>query len=177
MKKLTSVAKIRDPYTKRILSNILGKDVMKVYAATPARLRSLTRGLAAKQISTPPATGRWSIAFIISHLYDAECAMGYRIRKVIAEPGSHLQAYDENKWANSLHYDEADWNEKLECFTVLRRSHVSLLRQLSHAEWQRYGFHEERGKETVERMVQMVAGHDSNHVKQVAGIRRSLRKR
>jgi len=30
-----------------------------------------------------------------------------------------------------------------------------------------YGMHAERGEETVERVLQMMAGHDINHVRQI----------
>ncbi len=36
--------------------------------------------------------------------------------------------------------------------------------------WDSYGMHSERGKETVTRVSQMMAGHDINHVKQIRTI-------
>jgi len=94
----------------------------------------------------------------------------------IAQSGSRLQAYDQDKWADSLYYDKVDWEEKLNLFTSLRQSHLSLIKHLKPHEWHRYGIHEERGKETVERMVRMLAGHDINHLKQIETIRNSLLK-
>jgi hypothetical protein len=38
--------------------------------------------------------------------------------------------------------------------------------------WNYYGMHEERGKETVKRMTEMMAGHDLNHLKQIEKILR-----
>ena len=174
MKRITSVARIANPYSKRILSNILNADPLAVYTATPLALKRLLRGLNTKQVHMPPAKGRWSIAYLISHLCDAELAMGFRIRMAIALPGCDFRAYDQDMWAEALHYDKAGWREKLRLFTTLRRAHVSLLKGLNPGEWQRYGMHEERGKETVERMIQMIAGHDVNHMKQIAAIRKML---
>ena len=34
--------------------------------------------------------------------------------------------------------------------------------------WSYYGMHEERGKETIARMTEMMAGHDLNHLRQIA---------
>lgn len=150
---------------------------MKVYASTPSRLRRLTTGLTDRQIRKSPGKGRWSIAFLISHFCDAEWAHGFRIRKAIAEPGGRFQAYDQDRWAKHLYYDKADWKQKLDLFEALRGSHVSLLQSLSAREWQLFGIHEERGKETVERMIQMLAGHDVNHLTQMKAIRSSLLKK
>ena len=169
--KVTSVKGIKNAYSKRILSNLIGKDPLRVYAGTPANLRRLTRGLTRDQLQTPPAAGRWSIAQLVSHLCDAEWAMGFRIRKAIAEPASPLPAYDQDKWAACLHYEEMDFRERLNLFTSLRTSHLSLLKVLSRRELLRYGIHSERGKETVERMIHMLAGHDINHLRQIRDIR------
>ncbi len=81
--------------------------------------------------------------------------MSYRLRKAIAESGSPLQAYDQDKWANALYYDKADCKQKVNLFFALRGANAALLQCLSSKEWQRYGLHAERGEETVERMVQM----------------------
>ncbi len=173
MNKITSVRKIKDPYSKRILSYLIGRNPLSVFIETPSELRRLIHGLSEKQLRTRPARGKWSIAHLVSHLCDAEWAMGFRLRMVIAQPGRPLQAYDQDKWAQSLFYDKTDCQEKLSLFTSLRRSHVSLLRNLRPREWKRYGIHEERGKETVERMIHMLAGHDINHLRQIKTIRAS----
>lgn len=174
MKKITSISSIKDPYSKRILANIINEDTLKIYARTPRELRRLTRGLTEKQLRTPPGRGKWPIAYLVSHFCDAELAMGFRIRMAIAQPGGNFQAYDQDKWADHLHYGEADCKAKIRLFSTLRGAHLSLLRSLKPSEWQHYGIHQERGKETVERMIHMLAGHDVNHLKQVGAIRKLL---
>ena len=171
MNKISSVKGIRDPYSKRILSNIIDKDPLTIYSRTPKELNRLTRGLTNKQLHRAPVKRHWSIARLVSHFCDAEWAMGFRIRMAIAQPGRPFQAYDQDKWAEHLYYDDADCREKLNLFTALRQSHLTLLKSLKPREWQRYGIHEERGKETVERMIHMLAGHDVNHLRQIEVIR------
>lgn len=171
MKKITTVKGITNAYSKRILSNVLNKDPLRVYAKTPHEMKRLTNGLSRKQLHTPLKKNRWSIAQIVSHFCDAEIAMSYRLRKAIAESGSPLQAYDQDKWADALYYDKADCKQKVNLFFALRGANATLLKCLSPKEWQKYGMHAERGKETVERMVQMLAGHDINHLVQIQQIR------
>ena len=174
MKKVTSVKNITNPYSKRILSNIINRDPLTVYAKTPHDLQRLLRGLTHQHLQTPLKKGRWSVAQIVSHLCDAEITMSFRLRMAVAQSGSALQAYDQDKWAGALYYSKANCREKVKLFSVLRMANVALLKCLSPKEWQRYGMHEERGKETVERMVQMLAGHDVNHLKQVEDIRQNF---
>ncbi len=44
---------------------------------------------------------------------------------------------------------------------------MRLLKSLPRESWDFYGMHSERGKETVTRVVEMLAGHDVNHMKQI----------
>lgn len=177
MRRITNVRGLKDPYVRRILSNIVGKDAFIVYSRTPPILQKLTHGLSASQLRRSAVKGKWSIAQIVSHLHDSELVMGFRYRMAIAQSGSRLQAFDEKKWADKLRYRSADCRKKLKLFVGMRRDHIDLLRDLTSKEWKRFGMHEERGKETVERMVQMLAGHDINHLRQIENIRKVLRSR
>lgn len=169
-----SVAGIQDPYIKRILSNIIGKDAFNIYRRTPKKIQRLVEGLSESQMRKPVIKGKWSIGQIINHLCDSELVMGFRYRMAIAQTGSRLQAFDERKWADRLRYSSSHPKRKLEVFVTMRNDHVALLQTLSAKEWRAWGMHEERGKETIERMVQMMAGHDINHLRQIKNIRRAL---
>jgi hypothetical protein len=104
-------------------------------------------------------------------LADSELVMGFRFRMAMAQPKARLQAFDQNKWDRRLHYDKTDCRRKLDLFVALRRDNIALLRTATVRDWKQYGMHEERGKETLERMVQMDAGHDVNHLRQVRTLR------
>jgi len=41
---------------------------------------------------------------------------------------------------------------------------------LTPEQWKHHGLHAERGEESVERIVQMIAGHDINHLEQIEQI-------
>jgi hypothetical protein len=177
MKPVRSVNGIKDPYTRRILSNIVGRDAFRVYAATPAKLKRLLAAINSRDLQRPIAKGKWSVAQIVSHLSDAEIVMGFRYRMALAEPGCRILAYDQDKWDKGLKYNSADSRKKLDLFLANRRGNIALLRSLKAGEWKRYGMHEERGRETVERMVQMIAGHDLNHLRQIERIGKAFRAR
>jgi uncharacterized damage-inducible protein DinB len=177
MKTVHSLHDITNPYTKRMLSNIIGKDPMKVLTRTPKRLRKLVKGLKKKQLRYQPAAGKWSIAQIINHLADGEFVLAWRLRMALAQSGSPLQAMDQDKWASGLKYEKADVDEQIDLFTTVRRRHLAIWKSLSDEQWQRFGMHEERGKETVERIAQHYAGHDVNHLNQIEAIRKSFKKK
>jgi hypothetical protein len=165
MKKKIS-PRIKD-YTKQLLLYVVDKEPLEVLESTPAGIKREINRLSAKQIKQSPAKKKWSIAEIIAHLADGEIVLGYRLRKIISEPGSKIESYDQNKWAKNLMYRNADGRERLATFSAIRKANVKMLRSLKPYAWKRHGIHQERGKETVERLVLIYAGHDMNHLKQI----------
>lgn len=154
-------------YIRRIRGYVDGQKPMRVLAATPGRLRKLTRGLPPRKLKRRPAPGKWSIAEILGHLADVELVVGYRIRTILGRPGTTIQAYDQDVWAKVGRYREQDARKSLEAIAVQRRRNLALLRSLSPRQWKQYCVHSERGRESVARTVEMLSGHDINHLKQI----------
>lgn len=154
-------------YTQRILGNIEGRKPLEVLASTPRRIARLIRGVPRRKLARRPAPDTWAVAEILAHLADAELVVGFRIRLVLGASGIPIPAYDQDSWAAFSDYGKHDPALSLEAFRVNRERTVRLLKSLPRTSWDSYGVHSERGKETVTRMVEMLAGHDLNHLKQV----------
>ena len=154
-------------YTKRILKNVEGKDPLAILSSTPTRIAKLLRGIPLKRLSARPDPTRWSVGMILAHLADAELVSGYRFRLVLGSNRTTIQAFDQDAWAAFSHYAKHDPRLSLEAYRVQRERTVRLLKSLPRNMWNYYGMHSERGKETVKRMAQMIAGHDINHLRQI----------
>ena len=157
-------------YTQRILNYMDGKEGFTVQAATPKKLERLTKGLPAAKLRKRPAPDKWSIGEIISHLADAEIVVGFRMRLILGAPGTPISAFDQDRWAESGHYAKRDVRKALEQFRVLRGTNLALLKSLTPEQWKNYGLHAERGQETIEHIVKLMAGHDLNHLQQIEKI-------
>lgn len=157
-------------YTQRILGNLAGQDPLKVQAGTAKKLERLMRGVPASRLRKRPAPERWSVGEILAHLADAEIVTGWRLRQILGAPGTPIQAFDQDSWVAAGHYEKRDPRKSGEQFRVLREANLSLLKSLSPEQWKHHGMHAERGVETIEHIVRMMAGHDVNHTKQVEGI-------
>jgi hypothetical protein len=81
--------------------------------------------------------------------------------------GVPVQAYDQDVWANTFRYADADPHASLQLFEVNRAATLSLIARLDPALRANHGLHAERGKETVDHLLRMYAGHDLNHLAQV----------
>lgn len=157
-------------YTQRILSYIEGKEPLAVQAATAKRLAQLIEGVSTSELRRRPALDNWSVSEIIAHLADGEIVGGFRVRFILGSPGSPVVAYDQDKWVTSGHYDKRDPHKSVELFRVLREANLALLESLEPDDWKQYGMHSERGKESIEHIVRMFAGHDVNHLQQIEKI-------
>jgi len=49
----------------------------------------------------------------------------------------------------------------------VREANLALLKSLTPEQWKQFGQHAERGQESIEHIVRMMAGHDVNHLKQI----------
>jgi tRNA-binding protein len=154
-------------YSTRLQSLSAGKDAFAVLSSTPARIGSLIAGLSAQELAWTSSPSRWSIAQIVTHLADAEIVAAYRIRLILAAPGTPIQAFDQNDWARELDYAGADATASLALFMALRTAQVRLLRGLNDEQLDRFGMHAERGKESVRLLLGLYAGHDLNHLAQI----------
>ena len=157
-------------YTKRMLGNVEGVNPLKVEAGTAKKLERLLKGVPASKLRERPAPEKWSVAEILAHLADSEIVRGWRMRQILGAPGTAIQAFDQNVWAISGHYEKRDPRKSLVLFRVLREANLALLKSLRPEQWKHHGVHAERGEESIEHIVQMNAGHDINHTKQVERI-------
>jgi len=157
-------------YTRRILGNIAGKDPLKMQTATPRALAKLIKGASASKLRKRPAPSKWSVGEILAHLADAEIVVAWRLRAILAAPGTPIQAYDQDALAAARNYAKHDPRRSLEQFRAVREANLALYKSLTPEQWKHSGMHAERGEETLERILQMMAGHDLNHLKQIENI-------
>jgi hypothetical protein len=157
-------------YTQRVLGYVEGKQPLAVQAGTAKKLERLIKGVPTTKLRKRPAPDKWSIGEILTHLADVEIVVGFRIRLILGAPGTPIVAFDQDAWVTSGHYAKRDPRNSVEQFRALREANLGLLKSLTPEQWKHYGMHSERGQESVEHIVKMLAGHDVNHIQQIEGI-------
>lgn len=164
-------------YTAAVLGLLGERDALDVLRTTPALLRRIVEDLSPEQVRAPEAPGKWSIGQVVRHLADSEIVWGWRLRLVLAQDRPVITGYDQDAWADRLRYDAAPVDEALEEFAALRRTHLRLVTAVSQADLARVGLHAERGEESVAHMINMYAGHDLLHLRQIERIRAAIGER
>ena len=166
-----------EQYRQRMLLLVNGRDAVKLQTAAPARLAKLLKGVSPTKARKRPAPEKWSIAEIVVHLADTEVVFGYLIRAIVGEPGgARIDGFDQDEWLAALHYDKRNMKKSFSEYRAFREANVALLKSLAPEQWKICGTHKERGRETLETVVKMFAGHDINHFQQIERILAASRK-
>ncbi len=141
---------------------------LDVISETPRRLAQLVETIGPERLEISPAPGKWSARDIIAHLADAEVAFAFRLRQTLAEDHHVIQPFDQDLWAKS--YPGSDAQIALAALSALRAWNVSLIGSVKPPHLSKPVTHPERGSMTFQTIVETMAGHDRNHIKQIEAI-------
>ena len=164
----------RAKYSQAVLELVGRREPLSVLRETPAAAARAIEGLSPSELRKPETPGKWSIAQVLQHLADADLVGGWRVRLILAQDRPTLTGYDQDLWAERLHYADADPQQALEELRVLRRGNLGLIARATPEDLERVGVHSERGEESVGYLCGLYAGHDLLHLRQIARIRASL---
>lgn len=114
-----------------------------------------------------PAPSRWSIHEIIIHLADSEANSYIRARRFIAEPGSAVLGYNQDKWASDLRYDLQDTAGAIELFRWLREMTYRMIRVIPESYWNRTVIHTESGEMNFDQWLKIYEDHVPLHISQM----------
>jgi len=144
------------------------RDPMEVIADTSRQLESLMRAIGLIRAEQPPAPGKWCAREILCHLADCETVFAFRLRQSLAEDHHVIQPFDQDKWAQSYRcYDVAG---ALAVFSSVRKWNLGLIRSVIPGALEKKLTHPERGAMTFQVLIETMAGHDLNHVRQIEAI-------
>ena len=111
----------------------------------------------------------WTPRQVIHHLADSEAQSYARLRRLVAEPGSTIQGYDEGKWAENsvLGYKELPVELSINVFRSVRAASLMILRRLSEEQLQNSGTHTESGPYSIQSWVNSYTNHPTDHGQQI----------
>lgn len=159
-------------YMRKIDGFRAGRAPLPLLRTGPSKIARAVAGLRANQLRRRPAPGKWSINEIVGHLVDTEYVYGFRLRMAICESGRPVLAYDQATWTRTLKHQRRAAPRMMEAVQTMRRATLDLVESVPRREWRKYGMHPERGRETVRRTLELVAGHDLNHLDQIQTIKK-----
>jgi hypothetical protein len=128
-----------------------------------------------EELDARPGAGKWTAREIVHHLADSEMTAAVRFRLLVAEDRPAIKGYDQDRFADRLHYDRPH-EASLELFRAARASTAELMACLTEAEWLREGSHNEVGRFGLDTWLRIYGAHAHRHADQIRLARGSLKK-
>lgn len=119
----------------RYVSLVPETDVLPALVRQPAEWAAALAGVPPEREDHRYAPGKWSIRGVLGHVVDAERVFGYRTLAISRGDRASLPAFEEDDYAARSGHDKRTLASLLDEFTVLRASHVHLIRHLDDEAW------------------------------------------
>jgi DinB superfamily len=162
-----SVVPASQAYRERLFSLLADRDPLEVMAQTPHTLAEIVDKHATAVLRARPFEGKWTPNEIIGHLTDGEWVYGYRLRLILCEDNPTILGTQQDAWVAALRHNDREPSEHVEIFRTLRQLNLAVWKRTSPADLQRSGQHNERGPESLDVMLRLLAGHDLSHLDQI----------
>jgi hypothetical protein len=144
------------------------------YRAGSDEVERALQAITADELDRRPAEpDGWTAREVAHHLADSEAMAYTRLRRLIADDDPAIHGYDEPVWARRLHYDDRPIEPSLAVVRAVRAASLQLLEALTPDEWSRTGVHSESGPYSVDRWLEIYAGHCHDHADQIRTARGS----
>jgi hypothetical protein len=170
---------VSDPqaYRERLFTLLGDRNPLEVLTRTASTLADIVRTHPAAALRARPFEGQWTPNEIISHLADSEWVYGYRLRLVLCEDNPTILGMNQDLWVAGQQHNTREPLEHVDMFRAMRQFNLALWNRMSPANLQRTGRHNERGPESLDVMLRMMAGHDLSHLDQLTRYVQAARQR
>lgn len=160
----TQMATVTNPYAGYV-GDLRPEEVI---AATPKHLAELVERLGPEGLERSYTPGKWSGREIVCHLADVEISFAFRLRQTLSQPHHVIQPFDQDAWAKA--YGSLSASAALATFSAIRGWNMALLEAAGPEVRSKPVTHPERGDMTFQTIVETMAGHDRNHLRQLETI-------
>jgi hypothetical protein len=116
-----------------------------------------------------PQENGWTARQVIHHVADSEAQSYARLRRLVAEPGTVIQGYDEAAWGENktLGYGELPIEISMDVFRAVRASSLEILKRLTEKQLENSGVHSETGEYTIGKWLATYIKHPMEHAEQI----------
>lgn len=144
------------------------RDYAEKYKVATDTFLSLINSLTSSDLDRTDTEG-WTPRQVIHHVADSEAQSYARLRRLIAEPGTTIQGYDEGIWAQNqtLGYGEQPIESSIDVFKAVRQSSFELISRMDETLLENKGRHTESGEYSVRDWMNSYINHPVDHANQI----------
>jgi hypothetical protein len=145
------------------------KQAISAYQSATEEFLAAVKKLTDAQLDLSEGDG-WSPRQVIHHVADSEAQSYARLRRLIVEPGTQIQGYDEGAWGEheTLGYRELPIENSINVFAAVRASSLEILKRLTPEQLNNSGIHSESGEYSINTWLATYIKHPSEHAEQLS---------
>jgi hypothetical protein len=117
------------------------------------------------------APGKWTVREILAHVADCEAVFYWRAARAAAEPGTCVESFEENAWAEKLGYANRPVAVSRGLFLGTRDAMIELVASLPEELLLSTVTHPSRGPFETWKWASLTANHSGHHLEQAASAR------
>jgi uncharacterized damage-inducible protein DinB len=150
------------PYYDRYISLIQEDDILNTLDKQRRQTMLLLSGRDDDDGDFRYAPGKWSAKEVLGHVCDSERIFAYRALRIARADATPLEGFEQDDYVRNGPFAQRPLADLVEDFIAVRRSTLSLLRNLGEAAWVRRGI-ANKNEVSVRALAYIIAGHELHH--------------
>ena len=151
------------PYYFTYINQVTGDDPIAAIENQLAESQAIFAKISEEKSLHRYASDKWSIRQVLNHVTDTERAFAFRALWFARGFDTPLPSYDQNIAATGADADRISWAAHVEEFRAVRRSTISLFRNMPPEAWTRSGI-ASGNPFTVRAVAYIIPGHVAHHI-------------
>jgi len=151
------------PYYGKYISLVSDSDILTLLSQQLDVTLALLGSISESQANYRYAPGKWSIKELVGHMIDTERIFAYRALRFARNDKTPLQGFEQDDYIRGASFDDCALSDLASEFEHVRRSSLSLFKQLSEEAWKRTGTASDN-EVSVRALAYIIAGHELHHI-------------
>ena len=149
-------------YSKTYIRKVEGFDFLTALSNSLAKNLAKLQTLTEDQWNYQYATDKWTVKEVLIHILDTERIFAYRALRISRNDKLPMQGFEQNDYVNYYEVDDRSPASLLEEYELLRRSTISMFKNMSNDMLDRMGT-ASGGPFSALALGFMIAGHEIHH--------------
>lgn len=146
----------------------MNKEILEQFDLATREFCAVARAIPTANLNFPLAEGEWPASYVIHHLADSDAHFLVRFLNVLSVEHPTIVPFDEEAFPTAFHYSGRSIDASLAAIEASRAHLLEILKQVSEKDWQRTGFHPQRGGITLSDLMLLTTGHRKEHIEQLS---------
>lgn len=152
------------PYYQTYIDQLPEEDLILLLQKQKEEMTGFLVRLEAEDLEKSYATGKWTVAEVLQHLFDTERIFQYRALRISRQDRTPLPGFDQDTYVPASFARSRSKEDLLEEYETIRASGLSLFKSFSGTMLQEKGY-SSGGILSVAAAGFIIAGHEKHHLR------------